>query len=67
MFVSFCIDLQSKLKTSPNTGNEDESTGTEEGVHQRKRANSGSRNAKPETVEPDYNNDQLEVVKKIKK
>lgn len=67
LFNFFYLDLLSKLKTSPSTENGDASAGTDEGVHQRKRAHSGSRNAKPETVEPDYNNDQLEIVKKIKK
>lgn len=59
-------DLLSKLKTTPNTGGSDTGN-TTDGVHQRKRANSGSRNAKAESSEPEYNNDQLEIVKKIKK
>lgn len=63
----FSIDLLNKLKSTPNSGSGDTSPGSDEGVHQRKRANSGSRNAKPEPVEPEYNNEQLEIVKKIKK
>ncbi|XP_063708620.1 dnaJ homolog subfamily B member 12 [Culicoides brevitarsis] len=60
-------DLLAKLKASAHTGAADGSNGTDEGVHQRKRANSASRSAKAESAEPDYTNDQLEVVKKVKK
>lgn len=57
-----------KFKTTPNSGNTNSVPNEGEGLHQRKGPTAGAKTgAKPEPHEPDFNNEQLEIVKKIRK